>query len=148
MFLTYNLAPYTPSNNPETIFQIFAPTNHDVYVRSLEVMMFGTTGASAAILFKWCTQDGAGTSSDDSAALFKDIPASANTIQTTMRKTFTAEPSTNTVREQFAVHQQASGQRLPNNPDRRLVVEGGTRLGLRIYTAVAFTIGFSVSIQE
>jgi len=119
----------TAAANPETIAQFVAPTNQRIALHRIEYVPKGSTGESAPFVIEVVIQDGAGTSSDASGNLQKRPPYAAETIQTTARKTFTAEPSTNTRVDAFGSHRQAPLSWEPANGP--IVVEGGDRLGIR-----------------
>lgn len=136
----------TPSNNPETIAQFLAPTNQRVKLTAIEVIPLGSTGATAPITWGLAIQDGAGTSADDSSSLQKTPPLADETIQTTVRKTFTAEPSGNSYIHTFGSHQQAPRTWMP--PDGAIVIEGGDRVGLRYRSATFVNATYRFHLEE
>ena len=120
--------PFTADPALATVCQFKAPTNQRVYLHEVELIPKGATGASAPLHFDLCLQDDAGTSADDSGSLEKHAPVAPETVQTTVRKTFSVEPSTSTPRHVFSLHQQGSRTYRPRKP---IMIEGNTRLGFR-----------------
>ena len=135
-------------NNPETIFQIATPTNQRAVLRAIEVMTNGATGATAPLWFAWCLQDGAGTSDEDSANIWKEPPACAETIQSTIRDNFSAEPANNDEKAGFSLHQQSSRLWVPPCAGNIFIIPGNTRYGLRIKTAFAGDVKVIAHFEE
>lgn len=131
IFSTYNMPLRTPAANPETLCQVKAGTNSRVVLHQIDVLLFGSSGATAPLLFQVATQDGAGTSSDGSSNLVANLIAGAETLQTTMLQVFTGEPSTNTLREQFSLHQQGARSWHSGAWRGEMLIIGGARLGIR-----------------
>lgn len=148
LFETYNEKVNPSGTNPLTICQFVVPSNHRVVLSSIELQPLGSTGASAPIEFDLCIQDDAGTSSDDSTAIVVNSPGADETKQVQARNAFSAEPTTSTPQYTFSLHQQAVRTWKPPNPFGEVVMEGGTRWGLRVLSASSFNVGVSVQLEE
>lgn len=136
---------YGGGAGPKTIAQFQAPTNQRVLLKEIELMPAGASGATAALDFELAVQDGAGTSSDDSGSLEKHDPEGAETVQTTIRNAFTAEPSTNTRKHALSLHQQGSRTWRPLQP---VVIPGGSRLGLRYLSGLSVGCDVIFHLEE
>lgn len=137
---------YSAEAGPRTMAQFLAPTNQRVLLKEIELMPQGATGATVPLDFELVVQDGAGTSSDDSSALQKHGPVASETVQTTVRKSFTStEPATNTKKHPFQLHQQGARTWRPLNP---IVIEGGTRLGLRYLSSLTVAVNVAFHLEE
>lgn len=136
---------FAATGSVETICQFLAPTNQRVTLHRVELIPEGATGATAPLKFDLSLQDGAGTSADDSAALQKDAPVAVETIQTTVRDTFTVEPSTSTPKNKFSLHQQGARTWVPRKP---IVIEGGTRLACRYLSSLTVNCTLVFHLEE
>lgn len=136
----------TPAAQDETLAQFEAPTHQRVKLKSVTVMPQGVTAGVAPLPFDLVVQDGAGTSSDDSASMEKQSPEAAEAIQTTVRKTFTGEPSGNVRKHMFSVHEQSTFTFFP--PDGPIIIPGGTRLGLRYLSATLVACDVQFHLEE
>lgn len=133
------------NSGTKTVCQIKAPTNQRAVLRRVELIPKGASGATAPLDFDLSLQDDAGTSTDDSAAIQKSAPVAAETVQTTVRTAFTAEPSTSTPKDHFSLHQQGARTWEPVDP---VVIEGNTRLGLRYLSALTVDCDFALYFEE
>lgn len=134
-----------PVANPETLAQIEAPANQRILLRAIEIMPLGATGATAPIKFDVCLQTTAGTSSAGGTPELR-APVGNEAVQATMLKTFTAEPGTSTPKHSFTLHQQGARTWAP--PDGPIVIEGGTRLGIRYVSATFVTVKLALYMEE
>jgi len=117
----------TPSHNPETLIQLIAAANHRVIIHSIDLYGQGTVPASAPDRFYLAIQTTAGTAS--ALTLNKMDPNYAETLQTTAQKTVTVEPTTGINVWQGSLHEQGSLIRA-FAPEHRIIITGGTRMGL------------------
>ena len=132
--------------NPETLVQYAAPSHQRVKLVSIHFGPLGASAATAPIVFDVARQTGAGTSADDSAAMVKMEPAAAENLQTTCRKTFTAEPTSPITLHTITLHQQATYLWVP--PTGPIIIPGGGRVGLRYLSAVFVDCKFTVTLEE
>ena len=136
----------TPTANPETIAQFLAPANQRIALKRIEYIPKGSTGESAPFVIEIVIQDGAGVSSPATGDLQKKTPYAAEAIQTTALKTFTGEPSTNTRIDAFGSHRQAPLSWEPEGG--KIVVAGGTRLGIRHVGATGVEADYVFHMEE
>ena len=147
-FFTANLPAVTTPGPNETLIQIVPAADLRVALKSIELMPLGATGASQPITFHLVIQDGAGTSSDGTSNLVKNSPAAGHTLQTTARTAFTVEPSTNTLQYAFSLHQQGSRIWVPPNAYGEIIMEVGTRWGLRVVDTLTYNIAVAMQLEE
>lgn len=132
-------------SGPKTVCQFKAPTNQRLKLRRIELIPKGSTGASIPLDFDLGLQDDAGTSTDDSSAMQKSAPVAAETIQATVRKSFTVEPTTSTPKDFMSLHMQGARTWEPVEP---IVVEGNTRLGFRYLSSLTVDCDFAFHFEE
>lgn len=142
MFYT---APHTvtPTANPQTLLQIYAPTNQRIKVHGLDIGFRGSTPASAPIPLDWLVQGSAGTASSLSPQ--KQDRGLDASIQGTLTVNFTSEPSSSNVLVTFPLHPQTTALWRPPFP---LIVKGGERVGLRWNSGVYVPVTFTLYLEE
>jgi len=135
----------TPSHDPETLIQIVAAANHRVIIHSIELYGQGNTPASANDNFYLAIQTTAGTAS--ALTLNKMDPNYAETLQTTAQKTVTVEPTTGINVWQGAMHEQGTLIR-PFAPEHRIIITGGTKMGLICSMTGYFAVDVYILCEE
>lgn len=120
----------------ETVLQLVAATNHRVRIIGWGIAFDGVdpTEEPVKVVLKRSTT--AGTSS--AGTVVKADDSLAETLQTTSRITFTAEPTAGDELEARYVHPQAGYEKLyPEG--REIIVGGGDRIGLEVTTPTGVT---------
>lgn len=112
-----------------TAAQFLVASNMRALLHGIDLLPLGATAASTGLQWLFGKQDDAGTSSDDSANLVKMTPSYSQSIQTTVRDTFSVEPAKNTPAYNIVVHQQGSLYKWRPNAEP-IVMEAGERWGL------------------
>lgn len=133
----------TPNNNPRTLLQISAPTNQRVRIVGAEIGLGGSTPASPAVLFDWCIQNTAGTSSA-ATPQYQDRGIDETRLAT-LAKDFTTEPTLVATLIGFPIHQQGT---YPWRPPFPIIVKGAERVGLRYRSGNFVPVTFTVYIEE
>lgn len=143
----------TPAHaDPETICQVVAPANQRVLIKSIQFGPLGSTGGAAQLKFDVVTQTDAAGLTADSAAATELTPASPTGSRQTVVNKKTApgsgtEPAGPVVQHQIEVHQQATRVWVP--PGGRMIVEPGTRVGIRADNGVGgIVINLEVIFEE
>lgn len=114
----------------KTILQILAPANQRLLVDTISVCFDGISPTNEPVTVQIARQSTAGTSSG-SANIRKLDSTDDETLQASATYGMTVEPTTGDVLFQLTVHPQGGLiMQLPEN--RRIVVPGGTRLGILI----------------
>lgn len=134
----------TPTVNPETLFQILAPSNHKVAILGADISCRGSTPATTPIMFDWLIQTSAGTATALTGQL--NDRGADETIQSTLQKTFTSEPTAGNSLIQFSLHQQGTFPWRPLNGP--ILVKGGERVGLRYNSGTFVPVLVTVYLQE
>ena len=140
----------TPGTAPQTQWQARVPANQRTILRGIKFMPIGSTSASAPIKWDFVLQSADGTfSTDDSANIVKEIPAFGASILTTVHITCTVEPTTNTVYDEITLHQQGVLMYRPPTKTGYLILDTGTRWGLRCRTsAPGFPVRYQFFLEE
>ncbi len=133
----------TPTANPQTLFQVLAPTNQNVRIHGVDLTLQGSTPASAPIPFDWLIQTTAGTGSTATAQ--KQDRGQDDSIRAGLQTDFTSEPTAASVLIVFSVHQQASAFWRPPFP---IIAKGSERLALRYKSATFVPLSFTVYLEE
>lgn len=144
--LTFNIQ---PGNDPETLCSFTAPAQQRVLIHGVDLAPLGATAAVRALLFEWHTNSNTGSSSDGAALRLKTHPQASETIQTTARYDFTAEPTgpaPGTLIDQFSLHPQSS--RIWRPIHGPLVIPGGATFGLRCAGTTTVTVTGIVYLEE
>jgi hypothetical protein len=106
----------------------------------------GTSATDTPVRCLIVRQTGAGTSA--SGTVVKDDVSADETLQTTTRVDFTAEPtSDDAVVDEFEVHPQ-TGTKVFLPLGQEILVPGGGRLGFKLTAAQAQTAVVSVAAEE
>lgn len=140
---TYEVT-HTPNANPRTLCQIVTPTNQRVFLAFIDVQPGGSTGATAPIPFDMLLQTTAGTGSGGS--FVKSLPQAAETIQTTVLDTFTAEPTASDIVDSFALHQQGHQTWIPSGGG--IIIPGNSRLGIRYKSSTFVEVTLRLHLEE
>lgn len=127
----------------ETIMQLVAATNHRVKVLEIGVSFAGTSSSAEPADIDVQRQSSAGTSSALTPVKLDD--SIADTLLTTARKTFTAEPSGSDVLISQHVHTQAGWIW---RPPTDLIIGGGDRLGVRVTIASSTALNGYIIFEE
>lgn len=140
VFFRYPVRITGVTQNPETLLQINAATNHRVVLHNVEIQPLGATPATKPMEFDFIEQSTDGTTTLVAATdLVKNFEAAGETIQTQIRLTaHGAEPTSVTpppVRDFVTVHQQGSRIWRPGNPFQEIMIPGGKQLGFRFIEA-------------
>lgn len=152
-FMTYGMI-ITPTQNPMTLLQVMAGSNSQLVVSLTSIMPLGAQPAEAPLEFDWALQDTAGTLSDDTAAIVKNSPGFAESINATILKGVVGQteptyiggnPKTQYV---MTLHQQTVRDVPPANPFREFIIPGGQRWGLRWLNSNYKPVRLQISFEE
>jgi len=140
----------TPGAQPQTQWQARIPTNGRALLHAIAFMPVGATSASAPIKWDLGIQSADGTlDTDDSANLVKEIPAYSGSILTTLHITPSVEPTTMTAHFWITLHQQAMFIWRPPTRNGFIIMDTGTRWGLRCLTSSpGFAIRYEFHMEE
>ena len=133
----------TPAANPRTLFQAYTSTNQQAKIHGIDIGMEGGTPASSPILFDWCVQSSAGDGLP--ATAFLQDRTSSITVQTTLQKTFTAEPTLDSTIINFSLHQQGTAFWRPPFP---IILKDSERIGLRYLSSTFVSVALTVYMEE
>lgn len=143
MLKYYAQVSVTPTVNPQTLFQVSVPSGQKVAINGADISLQGSTPASTPIPLEWLIQTSAGNSSKLTAQ--KQDRGADETVQATLLKSFTSEPSGTTVLVSFSLHQQSTGLWRPPTP---MIVKGGERVGLRWTSGTFLPVSVTVYLEE
>lgn len=121
---------------PQTLIQVLAAANHRVQLLAWGVFFDGTTPTAEPVQIRLLRQTGAGTSVDAGAALVKIDSSLPETLQTTARVTFSAEPTPGDVLWAGEVHPQG-GYEAQFPWGNEIIIPGGTRVGIEVVAPAA-----------
>lgn len=133
----------TPTSNPQTLFQVAAPTNQTVRILGADISLQGSTPATAPTPLDWIIQTTAGTGSAATGQL--EDRGGDDSIRSTMLTDFTAEPTAGSILIEFAIHQQGTAFWRPPFP---IKVKGSERVGLRYKSGVYVPVVLTVYLEE
>jgi len=133
----------TPTANPQTLFQVLAPTNQAVKILGADVALQGSTPATSPVLFDWVIQTTAGTASTATGQL--EDRGGDDSIRATLLTDFTSEPTAGSIIIEFGIHQQGTAFWRPPMP---LKVKGAERLGLRYKSGTFVPVILTVYLEE
>jgi hypothetical protein len=128
--------PIATGTSAKTLLQIVAASNHAVLVRSVSVSFQGTSNTAAPIQVDLVRQTDAGTTTTSASTIKKDPDDSAESLQTTVRDSASAEPTTTDVLFSTYVHPQ-TGYDVYFPRDQEIKIGGGDRLGVRVTAAAS-----------
>lgn len=130
----------------ETVVQLVAAANHRVKVLAWGVYFDGTSVSAEPVEIALTRQGDAGTSSANTPRKIDD--SLAETLLTTARDAFTAEPSSNTDIVAVAeVHPQASYVEIfPMGQE--IIIGGGDRLGIRCTAPAGVNVRAFMKFEE
>lgn len=130
----------------ETVLQIVAAANHRVKITEYTISFKGTSATDTPVRCRIFRQTGAGTSG--AATVVKDDVSTDETLQTTARNAFTAEPtSDDALIDEFEVHPQ-TGTKVFLPLGQEIPVAGGGRVGFKLTAAQAQTAVVSAAFEE
>lgn len=130
----------------ETVLQLVAAANHRAKVTELSVTFKGVLATDTPVNVKVLRQTGAGTSSANTPV--KDDDSDDETLQTTARDSFTAEPATDdAVLDEFLVHPQ-TGIKIFYPLGQELIIKGGNRVGVKCNAPQAQTVVVAMAGEE
>lgn len=130
----------------ETVLQLVAAAHHRVRITEYTISFKGTVATDTPVRCRIFRQTGAGTSS--AATVVKDDASADETLQTTARNAFSAEPaSDDALLDEFEVHPQ-SGTKVFLPAGQEILVPGGGRVGFKLTAAQAQTAVVSVAFEE
>ena len=113
----------------KTILQILAPANQIVAVRGYAISLDGIAGNAEPVVVEVLRQTSAGTGM--TAGTAANDGAGSETVQTTVTKAASAEPTAGTILRQDNIHPQTGAEWRYAPFDEEILVPGGGRLGLR-----------------
>lgn len=130
----------------ETVLQIVAPTNQRVKVLGWGVFFDGTSVTAEPVQVILTRQTGAGTSSANTPVRLDG--SLSETIQTTARDTFTAEPTSDDATiDVVEVHPQQGYEKLyPLGQEP--IIDGGGRLGIKCTAPAAVNCRAKIIFEE
>lgn len=128
-----------------TVLQVVAAANHRTKVQGWGISIKGTSATDPPVLVTVVRQTTAGTMTAGAAGtdISKKNSADTETIQTTVQKNATAEPTLGDIIESFEVHPQ-TGYRVFYPMGQEIVIPGGGRLGFRVASA---TLTYSCTVE-
>jgi hypothetical protein len=130
----------------KTLIQAVAPANQRLKLKELSIDFHGISNTDPPVTVDLCQQDTAGTSSGLTPV--KEDASLPETVQSTARQTFTAEPTTSTPIRTWSVHPQA-GALVIEFPEADMPkLGGGKRLGLRVNTSVSQSADCYMKFEE
>lgn len=129
----------------ETIIQIVAPTNHRVAIKGWGVFFDGVSVTAEPVLVELVRQSTAGTSSANIPV--KKDDSIAETLQTTARDAFTAEPTTGDILKRREVHPQQGWYEYFQLGDE-VICGGADRIGIRVTAPAAVNAIGEIDFEE
>lgn len=133
----------TPTKNPHTLFQVSVPSGQKVQILGADFGFQGATPATTPIPMAWLIQTSAGTASTLTPQ--KQDRGVDETVQASLLKDFTVEPTAGNVLINLSVHQQAAW---PWRPAFPIVVKGGERVGLRYGSGTFVPVSITIYLKE
>jgi hypothetical protein len=127
----------------KTILQLTAPTNTALRVQGFGVFFAGVSVTDAPIVVEVLRQTTAGTAT---ARTPLKRGVSGTTIQATGSENATAEPTAGDILWSGQIHPQ-SGAEIPLI-GREFLMDGGSRLGLRVTAAVGVNVRAHIDFEE
>jgi hypothetical protein len=128
----------------KTVLQILAPANQRVVVKGYRISFDGTSGSAEPVLVEFSRQSTAGTMSAGTSAV-RDT--AMPTVQTTVTKTASAEPTETSVVFSQDVHPQ-TGVKEPLVFDEEIIVPGGGRLGVACTAPATVNVVVALDCEE
>lgn len=116
---------------PKTLLQLVAPANHRVRLLGWGVFFDGTSPTAEPVQVRLLRQTGAGTSVDAAGAVVKRDGSLPETLQTTARITFSAEPTAGDVLWAGEIHPQ-SGYEVMFPWGNEILIGGSGRVGVEV----------------
>jgi hypothetical protein len=113
----------------QTVLQITAPTNQRVAVQQITISFDGTVNTNTPVKVVVFRQTTAGTASSSTATIVKKDNDVSTNIQTAVKDTFTAEPSSGDQHWICFIHPQ-TGVIYPLPIPGEIILAGGGRLGV------------------
>lgn len=129
----------------ETVLQVVAAANHRVKITEYTVSFKGTSATDGPVFVQIRKQTTAGTSS--AGTMVKEDTSVDETLQTTSRIDFTAEPTQSDIIDEFEVHPQ-TGTKVFLPLGQEILVAGGGRVGFTLTAPQNQTAVVSVAGEE
>lgn len=136
----------TPTANPQTLFQLLAPSNHRVMIWAWDISFSGSTPATAPVPYDWAIQTTAGSASALTPQ-YQDRGIDETKLAT-LQKTFTAEPTFSATLIEQSLHQQATELWRPPTIEFPIIVKGGERVGLRYKSGTFVPVTLVIYVEE
>lgn len=127
----------------KTVLQLVAPTNQGLRVKGFGVFFGGVSVTDAPIVVELLRQTTAGTATARNP-LKRGV--SNTTIQATGQENATAEPTAGDILWSGQIHPQSGGE-VPLI-GREVMMDGGSRLGLRVTAAVGVNVRAHIDFEE
>jgi hypothetical protein len=136
-------AAVSSTTSVKTILQLVAPANQSLRVQGFGVFFQGVSVTDSPIVVELLRQTTAGTATARNP-LKRGISGTA--IQATGQENASAEPTASDILWSGQIHPQA-GAEIPLI-GREILMDGGTRLGLRVTAAVAVNVRAHIDYEE
>lgn len=129
----------------KTPITVVAAANHRVKIKGVEVFFKGTSPTDTPVLIKFYrfTTDGTGSS----GTLYNNNEDDSETIQTTGKIAYTAEPTLGNVFKIWEVHPQ-TGLVVYFPPGEEIILKGGNKMGIQCTAAQAQTASINLYLEE
>lgn len=135
----------TVSTSVKTVISLIAAANHRVKIKGVEIFFKGTvaTDAPAKVEFGRFSSDGTGSS----GTVHYNNEDDSETIQTTTKTGYTAEPTYTSVFKTWEVHPQ-TGLVVYFPPGEEIIVKGGNKAGIKVTAAATVICSVNLLIEE
>ncbi|MBM4069630.1 MAG: hypothetical protein FJ271_11865 [Planctomycetes bacterium] len=129
----------------KTPITVVAAANYRVKIKGIEVFFKGTspTDTPAKIQFYRFTSDGTGST----GTLYNNNEDDSETIQTTGKIAYSAEPTLGNVFKIWEVHPQ-TGLVVYFPPGEEIVLKGGNKMGIQVTAAQNQTVSINLYLEE
>ncbi len=129
----------------KTVITAVAAANHRIKIKGVEIFFKGTspTDTPVKIRFYRFATDGTGTT----GTLYVNDENAGETIQTTGKINYTAEPTAGNVFKMWEVHPQ-TGLVVYFPPGEEIVIKGGNKAGIDMTAAQAQTVSVNLYLEE
>ncbi len=121
----------------KTVLHILAPTNQRIACRGYALSFDGVAGNAEPVIVELLRVSTAGTMAAGSAV--KDDALGSETLQTSVTKTATVEPTAGDILRQDNIHPQ-TGVEFRFAPDEEVIVPGAGRLAIRCTAPAAVNV--------
>ena len=131
----------------KTIVAGIAPTNQRFIVKEWSVTFDGVTASAVPVLCELVYSSGAGAGTSTSLTPTKQNPIDAETIQSTAKENYTAEPTTITVLDSMLISP-TSGMKEIRPALRGVMCPGGKTLGIRCTAPATVNVRGTMKCEE